>query len=211
MREYPISFTAPMIRAIQAGVKSQTRRTINHLSGYDTPIEICENRLVIDSWIMGELHVKSSIRIPYGQVGDHLRVKELWAVLKDYDDLPGSKIPEDGKKKIWYPATGPRPEWAGRIRSHLFMPRWASRIYLEVKNIRVERVQRITREDAFAEGVFAKPYSLSFDQLIPELKELYLDMALRLYPSVWDKINARRGYPWKNNPWVFIVCFEAIH
>ena len=71
------------------------------------------------------------------------------------------------------------------------MPRWASRINLEITDIRVERVQDITEEDAKAEGV----------DWYPAMR------ANRLFQSLWDSINAKRGYAWDVNPWVWVVEF----
>lgn len=81
------------------------------------------------------------------------------------------------------------------------MPRWASRITLEIVNVRVERVQEISEEDAIAEG--CKPY-------IDPFEETQITSAVNSYVQLWDHLNAKRGYPWESNPWVWVVEFRRL-
>jgi len=102
-----------------------------------------------------------------------------------------------------YCATDPTPDGNGWSKyPSIFMPRWASRIQLRVLSVRLERLQDMSAEDAFAEGVRcdcmnpeACPNSA---MLIPKFREL------------WNSINAKRGYSWDSNPWVWVVEFERV-
>jgi hypothetical protein len=91
-------------------------------------------------------------------------------------------------------------EWGDKrnVLSSIFMPRWASRITLEVVNIRVERVQDISEEDAWNEGIGGGQLSR-------------FDIGGRvLFKSTWDFINSKRGYGWDTNPYVWIVEFKVL-
>ena len=88
------------------------------------------------------------------------------------------------------------PQFEGcRWKPSIHMPKWAARIWLEVTGVRVERVQDISEEDAIAEG-------------IPRGAVQYCGHAIRLFRDLWDSINAKRGYPWEVNPWVWVVEFK---
>lgn len=121
------------------------------------------------------------------EIGDTFWVKETWALEGRYDD----RSPSDFKRKkpdyIWYKATGSKTRWgAGRLRSSLHMPRWASRISLRVTSVRAERVRDITCEDALAEGVGARG----------------------VFEDLWKKINGVGS--WSDNPWVWAVGLERV-
>jgi hypothetical protein len=95
-----------------------------------------------------------------------------------------------------------RLELGYKWRPSIYMPRWASRITLIITNVRVQRVQEITRDDALAEGV-----DLS-RELFPTMNAP--DKALRLFPRLWDSINAKRGFGWDTNPWVWAITFQRV-
>jgi hypothetical protein len=92
------------------------------------------------------------------------------------------------------------PDWAGKGRPSIHMPRFASRTNLEVSSIRVERLQDITEADAEAEGV-------DFLRHVPDADETL--SARDLYRILWDSINDARGYGWNTNPWVWVVDFPS--
>lgn len=122
MTEKHIPFSGPMVRAILEGCKTQTRR------------------------------VRRGDEPKY-RVGDHLWVRENYAVGVEWDDEKPSEIdPLCGGADIWYMADGPKPAMYGKTRPSIFMPRWASRITLEVTGVRVGRVQDISEEDVLSEG-----------------------------------------------------------
>jgi len=127
---------------------------------------------------------------PYGQVGDRLWVRETWHVgLSSHGVCPGYKADMKYRCGESMPQLFPL-KWKPSIH----MPRWASRILLEITEVRVERLQEITGEDAKAEG--AEPYGYYF---IGGFKEL------------WDSLNAKRGYGWETNPWVWVITFLSCY
>ena len=83
------------------------------------------------------------------------------------------------------------PNWI-KWKSSRFLPKWAARIWLEVTGVKVERVQDISIKDAFAEGVSTQQAS----------------HAQPFFQSLWDSLNAKRGYSWKSNPWVWVYEFK---
>lgn len=126
---------------------------------------------------------------PYGQPGDRLWVRETWA--------------EDGSRYT-YRATN--ETWAWHWAPSIFMPRAASRITLEITDVRVERVQDISEEDARAEGVTRElrgPRTYP-DRHAARSHETYRDAYMRL----WDALNAKRGCGWAVNPWVWVISFQ---
>lgn len=197
MSDRPILFTGEMVRAILDGRKTQTRRVVTGQAldwlgpGGFTPEFVADpgNRLC-----------------RYGYPGDRLYVRETWA--------PGEFR---GKRFAHYRATGPHhPDapgriearkrlWDGRWRPSIHMPRWASRILLDVAAVRVERVQDISEADAKAEGIEAHD-----DDGVTYYGPLNWGHAdpKQAFRSLWDSINAKRGYSWESNPWVWVVEFR---
>lgn len=196
MKERPILFSAPMVRAILEGRKTQTRRVIKLREGelFD-PTTHCAGKKYAQT---------RRIECPYGQPGDYLWVREAWRVearhlqrngpmtyLLDYRADPGS--PE--MTKIDHSDAGRYADDSGRYRPSIHMPRWASRITLEITAVRVERLQDTTHYDALAEGV---SYDVSRDSSAP----------LPRFRALWNTINAKRGYSWESNPWVWVLSFR---
>jgi len=216
MKERPILFSGEMVRAILEGRKTQTRRVIKPhppLSewGITKPWSV-------SAFQVGRLFCPGTTReykCPYGEPGDRLWVRETWA----YCSKCSHKQPEKPEGVI-YKADGDgfstchvcdpksmQPDY--RWRPSIFMPRWASRITLEVKDVRVERVQDITESDAEAEG--CTPWE--YQHVDPGTGEhLGNELSYRLgFHYLWDSINAKRGYGWDTNPWVWVVEFEVMN
>ena len=127
--------------------------------------------------------VYESDKCPYGQPGNRLWVRETWAYWGSIETPEAIIYRTDGDK-------------AGvRWRPSIYMPRKYSRITLEVTGVRVERVQDISHRDALAEGV---SYDVSQDDGAPVPR----------FQKLWDSINAKRGYSWDKNPWVWVVEFK---
>jgi len=182
MKERPILFGGEMVRAILDGSKTQTRRVIK-----PQPDEAwtMQGPCVINGHY-ADGPCKSDLRCPYGKSGDRLWVKETFMPL-----TKGFAYRADGLINEKFPGINWQPS--------IFMPRSASRIMLEIESIRVERVQDISEEDAIAEGCgyYDKPDDFP---LLP----------LQDFCDLWDSINEKRGFGWKDNPWVWVIEFQAV-
>jgi hypothetical protein len=134
---------------------------------------------------------------PYGGVGDRLKIKETWATENRYNHLKPSEIPQTAG--IFYLADGDYdPFTMGKVRSALFMPFRFSRITSEIIGLRAERLQEITERDAIAEGC-------------PSREETGFDTARYRFHILWDSLNAKRGYGWEKNPWVWVILFKQVN
>jgi hypothetical protein len=180
-REHPILFNGEMVRAILDGRKTMTRRVVDRdmWDCLDDGVPSDQQIIETDDTPMGG--VQATRFCPYGYPGDMLWVKETF-----------NGTTETG---IAYRATEPQMDGAP-WRPSIHMPRWASRITLEVTAVKVERVQDITGEDAMAEGVLGHGGDKS--------------RALTEFMVLWNKINESRGYGWSVNPWVFAVAFRRV-
>jgi hypothetical protein len=212
MKELPILFSGPMVRAILEGRKSQTRRVVKGL----TPGHEHTGRSLtglgypasMGKWWAEFLHSEPGspiyVACPYGQPGDRLWVRETWcpAATSGYD------APSDGRDpSIWYRATDDG-ECEGPWSPSIFMPRWASRIELEVTGVRVERVQEISPLDAIAEGIMEyEPGAFHWEPWGPGTE--YFRGPRDAFLTLWDSINAKRGHGWDVNPWVWVVEFRV--
>ena len=201
MKERPILFSGPMVRAILDGSKSQTRRVMK-----PQPEWVNENAgcgIATGGGIMPSprndwLHWRGSRlfrpepRCPYGLPGDRLWVRETWRVSSAHDSLPPKSIPVgDG---IEYAADKTPDYLLGKSRPSIHMPRWASRILLEITDVHVERVQDISDRDARDEGA----------EQIGDCEGAYVAGFRRL----WESINGPDS--WSANPWVWVVEFRRI-
>lgn len=200
-RERPILFSGPMVKAILAGTKTQTRRLIQprHLNGTGFPMPTLAHAESLTACI-GQF-------CPYGVPGDRLWVRETWCLAHpDYhseeEGLRKGRPVLDGR---WchYAATddvdmSDGPGW----RPSIFMPRWASRLTLEVLAVRVQRLQDTSDEDIQAEGI-APEYVSG-----PGAADFAMQRRLAL-AELWDKINGKRA-PWASNPWVWVVTFKRL-
>lgn len=201
MTERPILFTTEMVKAVLAGTKTQTRRVIQpklQAAGKITRIIVDENG---DAW--QGINPVSLLSCHYGKPGDHLWVRETW---NNRDPLWGQKIAKTAQPVIYKADGGGYSPWIPSVH----MPRWAGRINLEITNVRVERVQDISEEDAKAEGCTMDddPYwrPTGFDP----------DSGGNLsykntFSWLWDSINEKRGLAWSVNPWVWVIEFRRIH
>lgn len=210
MKERPIPFNAPMVRAILAGTKTQTRRLVKPQPG--TGVGGCYLR-PDGSFIWTTHHrpnngtgdgvgISQTFSCPYGQPGDRLWVREAWRSGKLTDRFPPREMTPH---QVWYEADGDAPVACnGKLRPAMFMPRWASRITLEVTEIRIERLQSITNRDALAEGIVAThggyglPDGSFYHALAPSLA----------YQSLFEHINGPGSVD--RDPWVWVVAFKQV-
>ena len=221
MKERPILFSAPMVRALLAGTKTQTRRVVKMKSHQQI-----EQRDDGTNWPWmydGERDCDSWMACHYGQPGDRLWVKETWRTADTLDALSPSAIAEKcmdaGYSKPWAPlqweADGQRNrEWSGfgpgngvvvgpgKTRVSIHMPRWASRITLEITGVRVERLQEIDIADAQAEGVS------DTGAFILDGEGNEQGGPIAEYAVLWDQINGDGS--WESNPWVWVIEFKRV-
>jgi hypothetical protein len=155
---------------------------------------------------------------PYGAPGDRLWVKEAFIpdppINGEWPDMGGdfrlADIPDAYRSPshVLYKAD---PRWAHAQdwlwRPVIFMPRWASRITLEVTEVRVEQLQDISEEDAVAEGCTAGG-GVTSGPMDPYETDGHT--AVEDYAAAWDELNAKRGFPWESNPWVWAVNFKQV-
>lgn len=192
MRERPILFSAPMVRAILAGTKTQTRRVVKPRKDRDMGCELAPNELA------GEVN-GGEYRNAYCEPGDHLWVRETWAPHFMYEGVKPADILIDARSCLFYAADGGitggcgASQRAKRWRPAIHMPRAASRITLEVTGVRVERLNDISRGDAMAEGC---PFPNMADGENPR----------HWYMQLWEQINGAGS--WDANPFVWIVEFR---
>ncbi len=212
--ERPILFSAPMVRAILDGRKTQTRRIIKlngQLPEFCGP-RGCQSDPTCWGWEDGEwgdwitLEKEEGQRLGWrdlnvaNQAGDTLWVREGWRTLHKWNDLAPRHLPDD-QDKIDYLADGGvrNPLWAwGKGRPSIHMPRWASRISLKVTGVKVERLQDISEADAEAEG--AEP--------ILEPPDGGGAPHVEGFQALWKSINGAQS--WQANPWVAVYTFERV-
>ncbi|MCA3109876.1 MAG: hypothetical protein ING91_19265 [Rhodocyclaceae bacterium] len=183
-RERPIIFSAPMVRAILDGTKTQTRRVWKMPRGCEWYAEMGGEQAgwFVDPDCPWWLHV-NECRCPYGRPGDRLWVREAWLTVDGESAFYRADYAPDAKGErdhgvSWRPA--------------MFMPRWASRIELEVTDVRVELLQDINAEDAWREGV---AYSPDVDPV-------------QGYRELWEQLHGPGA--WDANPWVWVVEFRRL-
>ncbi|NNP70434.1 hypothetical protein [Acinetobacter sp. Ac_5812] len=214
MRERPILFSTPMVQAIRSGQKTQTRRVMRRQPdaveyfkrGEETTdtnakyaILRCYNNPKGFKRCASGWSADASYKTPFREfnVGDLLWVRESWY----QKGSVGRSYPDDdeyqffGARQAAYVADGDAPQgWTVRKRPSIHMPRWASRIQLEITKIRIERLQDISEEDAIAEGMLAD------DDYCAEEK----------FSILWNQINGWAEKGWNANPWVWVVEFKVI-
>lgn len=187
-----------MVRAILDGSKTQTRRIMTHqpgedwspthyteLHGYDKDGALTPDKVI--GWGAVDYDGERGCTCPHGKPGDLLWVRETHYI-----------IGETGE--VFYKATGdsnktPPMAWTGKWKPSIFMPRSASRITLEITDVRVERLQEISRGDAMAEGC---PHANMANESSP----------VYWYSKLWGSINGADS--WNANPWVWVIEFKKI-
>lgn len=184
MKARQIIFIAPMVRAILECRKTQTRQVIK-----PQPSTVDEHGLWYRMPSGGES--LNCYPCPYGKPGDRLWVAETWNCI-------GTGITAQRQDWVRYRATdGEEMYW----RPSIFMPRWASRITIEIVSVRIEQVQDIREADVLAEGV--PQYTLARGAM----SEPQTDSRWK-FIELWNSINGDQGYGWDANPWVWAIEFR---
>ena len=195
MADRPILFSGPMVRALLEGRKTQTRRVLKPQPDADAFLRftaIIEREAIFRNDHTG---LRQDIRLPYA-IGDRLYVRETWAKLPPFAEGHAATILH---RADWpSPAKNPQATQPARWRPSIHMPRWASRLTLIVTDVRVERVQDISDDDAKAEGL--KPSSC---------RGLRTISARETFHTLWNSLNKKRGYGWDVNPWIVALTFDV--
>ena len=200
MRERPILFSGPMVRAILSGTKTQTRRVVKPQPVADA------------NWVGGGYWERNAATItqpiptrlcipdmtefgPCGQPGDRLWVRETFA----------EKLAHTGRPMGWaYRADGERAEYElgnGRWSPSIHMPRWASRITLEITGVRVERLQDISEDEARDEGAQSWAAETVIDgNKYPSCRAAFIEL--------WRSTNSPGS--WEANPWLWVIAFRRV-
>jgi len=228
MADRPILFSAPMIRALLAGRKTQTRRVFKPrgFEFYTHPVSgdrYNEYRPYRDgTWDDSRISGSGPMR-PFGW-GEHLYsylpaypedrlyVREAWHAARSLDGTPPRDIPRDADIEHAAAARNyAEIGLKGELRPGIFLPRWASRITLTVTDVRVERLKDISREDAIAEGLIKMPGAPSV------AIEMGCDWGfdgdsrhgspVSAYSALWNHINGEGA--WGANPWVVAYTFSV--
>ena len=190
MKERPIIFNTELVKAILAGQKTQSRRVIK-------PQPVL-GRHWKHGWVVDPAEVDIPIAFcPYGIPGDSLWVREIFYIWQ------AAYLGHPEQRPIAYAEETERmnrePEGTWKKRPSIFMPRWASRITLEITGVCVEQLQDISEEDAAAEGV---------NPIIAGSGHLKEHWHRAAFGVLWDDLNAKRGLGWDTNPWVWRIEFR---
>lgn len=211
MKERPILFSGPMVWAILDDRKTQTRRIVKFAGLLD--FEQGKDGV----WHFRTAGGVTAVPCPYGVPGDRLWVRETWQAQEAFDDVRPAAIGEafaDEYGEPWCPiryvadgkCEGSVDQWQesplGKTRPAIHMPRWASRITLQVAEVRVERLQDISIEDAKAEGLEWVSPTFGFGGL----PETWSQNPIDAYARLWEHINGPSA--WDDNPWVWAVTFQ---
>ncbi len=206
----PIIFSAEEVRAVLAGRKTMFRRVVKpQPTWHNTSHPIVQGDGVFFGIISNDFP-QQDWRCPFGAPGDRLWVQETWATEPQFEHLRPSQIPASAQhssrcvfgRHLVY-------NWH-RFRPPVHMPRWASRLTLEVTEVRVERVQEISIEDIRAEGLVFPGPSVSYAGFEPTVLDPPYDNPWEMYQESWDSINAKRGHSWDANPWVWAGTFKTV-
>lgn len=240
MKDRPILMSAPMVHALNAGCKTQTRRIakiVNSMpdgTGWECLKRPGSNECIhlangVWSWrpyggAPDQPYPRIAEYCPYGQPGDRLWVKETWSAARGWDRCKPSEIVE--KAPLRYEADGDtanddswdedEPREFGRLRQSIFMRRWMSRIQRDITAVIVERLQDITEADAIAEGIernepIIEPMYRDYGWELGDGSSHWFANPIESYRSLWDSINAKKpGRAWKDNPWVWVVKFPEV-
>lgn len=226
VKERPILFSGPMVRALLAGKKTQTRRIVKPQPHKDQiepqypaielvngdPIEV--NAVRFWEYAGDATNYSNLVYSPYGRVGERLWVRETWspdhaAFYPNFPVVYAADCPMDVENgHVWSPEA--KNHFPFRWRPSIHMPRRLSRIALELTEVRVQRLQEISEEDAIAEGIIKLPASGRF--VITPGAQYFgnsYHSARMAYAALWDSINGTGS--WHSNPsWVWALTFKVL-
>ncbi|MFN7931550.1 MAG: hypothetical protein U0Y68_27195 [Blastocatellia bacterium] len=208
MKEYPILFSGPMVRAILAGRKTQTRRVVKRIKRIDGVDCVMD----VDGLpsALGYMNDGTDL-CPYGTAGSHLWVRETWTLWDGGEharrDGRGITFRADCLNKYGVEDLDSqrcRADYGVKWRPSIFLPRWASRLTLEITDVRVERLQDISEADAQAEGV--KQHADEDQDGAPDAAQS------RSYKQgvkdTWCDLHGAAS--WAANPFVWVIGFQRL-
>lgn len=221
-KERPVLFKDAMVRAILNGTKTQTRRVLKQAVGPSLSVGIDDDTPGVAelSWLWGDgpgYDVHETIKrvpCPHGKPGERLWVRETFSGphcmerSEEFPAVPPSQWPTESP--IWYWADGEpsHGDWT-KPRPSMFMPRWASRITLEITDVRVERLQDISVADAMAEGTPCYVCGGPLDGRSEDDCHCFHHKASPSdYRALWESINGPDS--WEANPWVWAISFRKV-
>jgi len=234
MKERPILFSKPMVNAILEGRKTQTRRIIKADWDWASTCRECggTGKTYLSAGEFSSQNCRTCERepaCPYGKVGDRLWVRETWKPDENGNTCCITYAADEQKIDIentseaadrWLSVRKPNEQYPrmepAKWRPSIHMPRWASRIDLEITNVRVERLNDISEQDAAAEGIVIDIFNQGeppkhghFDCLrkyVPAFGEF--DPARYKFFRLWESINGTGS--WNQNPWVWVIEFKRV-
>ncbi|MDQ0703660.1 hypothetical protein QF043_002452 [Pseudomonas sp. W3I7] len=220
VKERPILFSAPMVRAILEGRKTATRRAIKIQPHIDVSGNFCVGNSNYGQDGYGKPVTKHFVNgcCPFGKPGDRLWVRETWAADAQVDAVAPRDLSQG--EPIQYPADGAVRQTGcsmiapGKGRPSIHMPRWASRILLDITDVRIERLQDISEEQALAEGVVGVafrpddgwPICTGYMIGPDDGKTGLQTTAANAFSGLWDSV----GGNWSGSPWVWVVEFKRV-
>ncbi|WP_133497338.1 ASCH domain-containing protein [Klebsiella oxytoca] len=225
MKERGMIFNGEMVRALLNGRKTQTRRPAKFpVHDKNLGCELAGNELA------GELSAGNYLNSAFGKPGDRIWVREAYRFPASLDDVSPTGVGEmavaTGYRKPWAPTfyeftgtfsdgwkgfeTPPKVSDAGKLRPSIHMPRWASRILLEITDVRVERLNAISEEDAEAEGIDMEALYDSQDcyDCIADHNMTGRPTVTGAFKYLWESIYGEEGS--KSNPWVWVIEFKRV-
>ncbi|MGR0136680.1 hypothetical protein [Pseudomonas sp. RSP] len=212
-KELPILFSAPMVSAILEGRKTVTRRAVKPVRGYEEfdncrPDKAAASHAV---WWHGQFETVGAMQYcPYGKPGDRLWVRETWVADAQVDAVAPRDLSQG--EPIQYPADGDVRQAGcamikpGKIRPSIHMPRWVSRILLEITDVRVERLQDITPGQITAEGVSTRGEAMWGSRWWVDAPDQAIEDARNGFSDLWTST----GGDWNANPCVWVVEFKRV-
>lgn len=213
-----ITFSEPMVRAILSGAKTMTRRVAKPKHEDGAIVDAAPNGNAVEAYGGGARHIASRMQVlhcPFGSPGDLLYVKETWCPL-DFDHFhdrgkPSDSIVRYGSKTtingaafaaecVTEDSERCRKELGYKWKSSRFMPKKLARLWLRITNVRVERLQDITTQDAIAEGIDSDGGD----------DEHRNRSTVENFAALWDSLHAKDGHGWESNCWVWVLSFQRI-
>lgn len=235
MKERGVIFNSEMVRAILDGRKTQTRRIVKHQRHSSQEIKLCDDSFFHWSMIGAEKPL-SAINYEYGRVGDRLWVRETYSLLGNEDACPidwNDNIVNDKTEAAriyrasceqksgdyglwsipdeadWKPHTE-EMKFEGSWTPSIHMPRWASRITLEITDVRVERLNNISPRDVVAEGLIKLPATGRYVRFQgAQHFGLAYDNHKDAFADLWDEVS-KPDCNYESNPWVWVIEFKRV-